>query len=160
MNPQFLAAMAASASDLAFQVGKATDRQTRKGLLSVLLYLCRGMQDVAPRNASKRAQARADDLGIGDLRQYSFYDAGRFPGGRKGSGMHWEHWKPAVDMRDAILALPVPFPETVAAVLSEARICWILLEEADALRQLGHSTGRADPALSYRAAGIVLAHDW
>lgn len=160
MNNHFLTTMAASASDLAFQLQRTTDRQTRKGLLSVLLFLCRGMQDVAPRNASKRAQARADELGIGDLRQYGFYDAGRFPGGRKGSGMHWEHWKPAVDMRDAILDLTVPFPDTVQAILSEARICWILLEEAEELRKLGHNTGRSDPGESYRAAGIELAYTW
>ena len=160
MNPQFLAVMAETASGIVLSLQKTTDREARRGLLSLLLTLCRGMQDVAPRNASIRAQARAHELGLGDLREHDFYDGARFPGGRKASMMHWEHWKPAVDLRNEILALTSPTPSAVECILKNARICWILLEEATLLRKLGHNTGRADPAESYKAAGIELAYPW
>jgi len=118
------------------------------------------MEDVCPRNASKAAQARADELNIGDLRKYHFDDGGRFPGGRKSSNLHWEHWKPAVDLRDEILSLEDSSPESISAVLAKARVCWVLAEENNRLNSLGHRTKREDPQKCYDDACIEMHYDW
>lgn len=160
MNQEFLNTMAAVACSCIQQIKATKDEKARKGLLSLLLTLCRNMEDIAPRNASKAAQKRADDLEIGDLRKYHFDDGGRFPGGRKKTELHWEHWRPAVDIRNELLELTEPTLENVKEVLSTAKICWVLLSENKKLDKRGQRSSRKDPSKSYAIAEIELQHDW
>lgn len=152
--------MAESALCIVFQIRMTSDKQTQKGLLSLLLTLCRNMEDVATRNASEAAQLRASHLGLGDLRRYHWDDGGRFPGGRKSSRLHWEHWKPAVDMRTEILSLEIPSVDDIEKILKGARVCWILLEENEVLNRNGHRTKRLDPEICYKEANIKLCYSW
>ena len=160
MQGEFLSSMAGAASDLTKRIHNTTDVVAKRGLLSLLLTLCRNMEDVCPRNVSKAAQVKADELNLGDLRQYHFDDGGRFPGGRKASMLHWEHWKPAVDLRNEMLSVEDPTPESMAAILMKARVCWILQEENDKLNSLGHRTKRLDPQTCYDEAGIEMHYSW
>jgi hypothetical protein len=154
MNEEFLNSMSVVACSLISQIKSTNDKKTKKGLLSLLLTLCRNMEDVAPRNASKKAQARADQLKLGDLRSYHFDDGPRFPGGRSNSKLHWEHWKPAVDIRSELLSLDEPTTENVKDILSQAKICWVLLDENKLLDKRGQRKSRKDPAESYKIAEI------
>lgn len=159
MKVTFLAAMSKTAACMALQLqDDDLDAAARRGLMHMLLMLCRNMQETAPINASRAAQEEADKIGIGDLRRKKFSDGSRFPGGR--GRFHWEHWRPAVDLRDEILRLREPTAESTAEVLRTARICWILQEENSKLNEIGCRTGRSDPGSAYAAAGIELAHEW
>lgn len=160
MQEEFLKAMAGAASDLVKRIHSTRDRKAKRGLLTLLLTLCRNMEDICPRNASKAAQTRADELNIGDLRQYHFDDGGKFPGGRKSSNLHWEHWKPAVDLRDEMLSVENPDQKEMERILVKARVCWILMSENDALNSLGHRTRRSDPQKCYDDAGIEMNYEW
>ena len=160
MSEEHLRVMSETAVDMTRRLRTVTDVTARRGMMSLLLTLCRNMEDVAPRNASVAAQERANQLGMGDLRRFHFDDGGRFPGGRKASRLHWEHWRPAADLRRDILALEAPTPEAVAQVLRGSRVCWILLEENERLNSLGFKTNRPDPVVCYGAAGIDLAYEW
>lgn len=160
MNSSFVRSMAEISLCIVNKIKENEEKQTGKGLLSLLLTLCRNMEDVAVRNASCAAQLRANQLGLGDLRNYHWDDGGRFPGGRKESGLHWEHWKPAVDMRTEILRLENPSIDSIENILKNARVCWILLEENDSLNKNGHKMRRRDPELCYKEANIALYYDW
>ena len=160
MNINFINDMAEVALTIVSRLSKTTDVVSRKGLNSLLLTLCRNMEDIAPRNVSEKAKARADALGIGDLRQYHWDDGSRFPGGRKASRLHWEHWRPAADMKNDMLSLENPTVEDMKCILSSARICWILLEENKILDDLGQRYKRKDPNQAYQQASIKLAHSW
>lgn len=160
VNQEYLDKMTSITIEILKQLSSTKDPVARRGVLTLLLTLCRNMEDVAPRNASKSAQQRADSLSLGDLRQYHFDDGGRFPGGRKNSRLHWEHWKPASDLRRDLLNLYQPSHESVKQILEKSRVCWILLEENDVLNSLGHRINRKDPEKCYREANIDLAYDW
>jgi hypothetical protein len=160
MNKSFLEVMSRVACDMLKSIKTVTDTETKRGVKALLLTLCRNMEDVAPRNASKAAQDRANELGIGDLRQLHFDHGSRFPGGRKKSLLHWEHWKPAADLRNELLALHDPTLKDVEAVLSSARVCWVLLEENARLNDLGYRTGRESPDIAYAEAKIELQYEW
>jgi hypothetical protein len=160
MNQQFLDYMAAAASQMITSIESLTDPAAIRGAKAILLTLCRNMEDVAPRNVSVKAAARGRELGIDDLRAYHFDAGGRFPGGRKASRLHWEHWRPASDLRSELLSLHDPTPAACKSVLETARVCWVLLEENDELNRRGCRTGRRDPAGDYAAAGIEMQYEW
>jgi len=160
INQEYLDKMSNIAIEILKQLSSTIDPIARRGVLTLLLTLCRNMEDVAPRNASRSAQQRADSLSLGDLRKYHFDDGGRFPGGRKNSHLHWEHWKPAADLRRELLGLSNPTPQSVRQILEKSRVCWILLEENDTLSRLGHKINRKDPEKCYQEANIDLAYDW
>ena len=160
MNPEFLQVMSETACDMVKKIKDVKDIRARRGMMALLLTLCRNMEDVAARNASTKAQMRADELNLGDLRQYHWDDGGRFPGGRKSSRLHWEHWRPAVDLRNEMLSLEDPTPDQIKIILSTSRVCWILLDENDKLNSLGYRTNRVDPKTCYDEAGIELHYEW
>ena len=153
--------MATVAETMISQMRSVSDTETLRGLNAILLQLCRNMEDVAPRNASIVAQRHAFALGIGDLRLYHFDHGRNFPGGRKRSSLHWEHWKPASDVKNELLSLPVDHSiQQIECILSQSRICWILLEENDRLNKLGFRTNRRNPELCYQQANISLYYPW
>lgn len=160
MNDSFVEAMSRVALSLISEIKNAKDNETKRGLNSLLLTLCRNMEDVAPRNASKKAAERASMLGLGDLRQYHWDDGSRFPGGRKATQLHWEHWRPAADLKRDILSLKSASEEQIRTILGSARICWITLDENKKLDDLGHRYNRSNPEKSYVEAQIELAYDW
>lgn len=160
MNEEFVRVMSETACDMTLRMRGLRDTSAKRGMMSLLLTLCRNMEDVASRNASKDAQARAYKLGLDDLRKYHWDDGRRFPGGRKSSRLHWEHWRPAADLRRDILALETPTSEKIQCILKTARVCWILLEENVKLNELGHRINRKDPQLCYEEAQIQLCYDW
>lgn len=153
--------MATIANTIISQMRAVSDTETLRGLNAILLQLCRNMEDVAPRNASIAAQRRAFSLGIGDLRLYHFDHGRNFPGGRKNSTLHWEHWKPAADIKNELLSLPSEHSiQQIESILSQSRICWILIEENNKLNQLGFRTNRRNPNLCYQQANISLYYPW
>jgi hypothetical protein len=161
MNPRFITSMAHCSAEILKQIRNTQDQQTITGLLSLLLTLCRNIEDVAPRNASTSAQHRANQLGLGDLRQYHFDHGSKFPGGRKLSQLHWEHWTPAVHIRNSILSLPQDYsPQQIESLLGHSRICWITLDENSKLNNLGFKSTRPNPHLAYQQANITLAYPW
>lgn len=160
MNESFVSAMASVACSIISQMRFTKDEETIRGLNSLLLTLCRNMEDVAPRNASRMAVERADELGLGDLRAYHWDDGSRFPGGRKATKLHWEHWRPAADLKRDMLKLKLPNEGDVRQILNTARICWITLDENKKLDELGHRYNRTNPEVSYKEARIELAYDW
>ena len=160
MNEEFLNVMSSTAHYMLSQMKDLKDLKAMRGMMSLLLALCRNMEDIAPRNASKKAQARANELNLGDLRQYHFDNGSKFPGGRKSSLLHWEHWKPAADMRNELLSLGEATIQDVKSIISQTKICWILLEENKVLDLLGQRTKRRDPLEAYSLAKIELYYDW
>lgn len=160
MNSPFVASMARVALSIVNELRVCRDADTKRGLNSLLLTLCRNMEDVAPRNASRMAVERATELGLGDLRRYHWDDGSRFPGGRKATRLHWEHWRPAADLKRDILALGRPTEKSISEILGSARICWITLDENKRLDELGHRYNRSNPVQSYADARIELAYDW
>jgi hypothetical protein len=161
MNGVFLATMSDLASQMVLSAPAAgADPAAERGLRALLMTLCRNMEDVAPRNVSVKAAHRGRSLGIDDLRRLHFDDGCRIPGGRRSSSLHWEHWLPVAEMRRELMSLSDPTPAACRAVLSKARLCWILKEEDDRLSELGFRSRRPDPDAAYRAAGIELAYPW
>ena len=161
MNDSFLDTMSNLASQMIAQMPAAEgDAAAERGLRSLLMTLCRNMEDVAPRNASTKAAARGRELGIADLRAFHFDDGCRIPGGRAASRLHWEHWFPVAEMRRELVCLRDPTPTACRTVLAKARLCWILKEEDSALTALGFRSRRPDPDAAYRAAGIEMEYSW
>jgi hypothetical protein len=160
MDPDFINSMSEVALSIIVQLSKPQSKQSTRGLHSLLLTLCRNMEDVAPRNASVAAQTRADELHLGDIRNYHFDHGSRFPGGRKKSELHWEHFIPAVHLKSQLLSLVNPTSDIIKPILSQSRICWITLQENSKLNSLGFKSVRPDPQLAYQQANITLAYPW
>jgi hypothetical protein len=160
MDPDFLNSMSEVSLSILQQLSRPQSAPSTKGLHTLLLTLCRNMEDVAPRNASVAAQTRADELKLGDLRNYHFDHGSKFPGGRKNSELHWEHFFPAAHLKSQLLSLVNPTTELIKPILSQSRICWITLQENSKLNSLGFKSVRPDPQLAYQQANIILAYPW
>jgi hypothetical protein len=160
MDSDFLNSMSEVSLSILQQLSRPQSTPSTKGLHALLLTLCRNMEDVAPRNASVTAQTRADELKLGDLRNYHFDHGSKFPGGRKNSELHWEHFFPAAHLKSQLLSLVNPTTDLIKPILSQSRICWITLQENSKLNSLGFKSVRPNPQLAYQQANIILAYHW
>lgn len=118
----------------------------------MLGWMARDLERYVVPGVSRAAQARADELGLGDL---SRFDWGHQRGLMKDPTreiFHWEHVVPVSDMVKALLALDDPTPSAIVPILMRAEIAWILKSEDKLLRR----SGRPDPRTAYLAAGIEL----
>lgn len=126
----------------------------------LLALACRKVDEIAPVNVSKKAQDKAKELGLEDLRTYCWFCPimSKLRDGPKRKRLFlWEHYKPVADLQSAILALGSdPSHEQVAAILGMTKIVWVLREEGEALG----NRSRPDPAKAYNDAGISLLHPW
>jgi len=123
----------------------------------------RKVDEVAPVNVSEAAAKRARELGLKDLRRYCWFCQPRKRGmndlGRE--TFHWEHFATVSEMTREIYSLGEEPPiASIATVLSQARIVWILKSENARLSEAKSGSRRANPAEAYERVGIALEHDW
>ncbi len=119
---------------------------------TVLKWMARDLENFVLPMVSAAAQARADQMGLPDLRQFRWRDQPKKMKDPDRSIFHWEHYTPVSNLVDGLLQIRTPTLETIANILKTARIVWILKEEN---ARLSHRS-RKDPALDYRNAGIDL----
>lgn len=104
---------------------------------------------IEPR-VSVNAQKIADANNLGDLTKQRYRTPKAWP---RGGDLYWEHAKPVVDIKKALLELrPPPSAEEILAVVSEAEIAWITRDEEKLLPKTGRSNWRA----IYQANNIEL----
>jgi len=114
--------------------------------------MARHLESFVEPRSSRAAQALADEIGLGDLRQYRWLDQ---PSKMRDLGrrlFHWEHATQTSDLVKALLRLEEPTVEAIAVVLRSTTIAWITKKE-DARLPLGE---RPDWQAAYDAAGIKL----
>jgi len=119
---------------------------------TVLKWMARDLENFVLPIVSAAAQARADQMGLPDLRQFRWRDQPKKMKDPDRSIFHWEHYTPVSNIVDRLLHMETLNRETIAEILRTARIVWILKEEN---ARLTHRS-RKDPALDYRNAGIDL----
>lgn len=126
----------------------------------LLALACRKVDEIAPVNVSEKAQKKAKELGLDDLRTYCWFCPimSKLRDGPKRRRLFlWEHYKPVADIQNAILSLgPEPSQENVASILGMTKIVWVLREEGEALG----NRSRPDPARTYQDAGVSLLYPW
>lgn len=139
-----------------------TQATTRRGsavatsCCSLLAHLARELEDVCPRNVSRAAHQKAQELGLGDLRRFHWDDRAKEPLRRYTEVFHWEHFWPVGQLLRDLEGLARPTEQSVAAILSRTKIVWVLKVED---RRLPKSI-RPNPDSAYATAGIVLMHAW
>lgn len=131
---------------------KDAPADVRGTLATMLVWMARDLERYVMPGVSRAAQARADELGIGDLRQFHWGHQRGLMKDPTRQIFHWEHVVPVKDMVKALLALDDPTPLTIVPILIRAEIAWILKSEDKLLRR----SGRPDPRAAYLAAGIEL----
>ncbi len=131
---------------------KTAPADVRGTLSAMLRWMARDLERYVLPGVSRAAQARADELELGDLAEFNW---GHQRGAMKDPTraiFHWEHVVPVSDTVTALLALEDPTSSTIAPILMRAEIAWILKTEDKRLRR----KGRPDPRAAYVAAGIEL----
>lgn len=118
----------------------------------MLGWMARDLERYVVPGVSRAAQARADELGLGDLSRFNWGHQRRLMKDPTREIFHWEHVVPVSDMVKALLALDDPAPSAIVPILIRAEIAWILKSEDKLLRR----SGRPDPRTAYLAAGIEL----
>lgn len=104
---------------------------------------------IEPR-VSVNAQKIANANNLGDLTKKRYRTPAAWIGG---GDLYWEHAKPVVDIRRALLKLePLSTTEEILQVVSQAEIAWITRDEEKLLPK----TGREDWQETYRANNIEL----
>ena len=106
--------------------------------------------------ASKRAQKKADQLGLGDLAQYHWRHQKKAMGDKERKVFHWEHVHTVRQLRTELLKLPSPDDASVRRVLRKATGAWILKSEDKKLSDNGYTSKRPFPFAAYRKVGIEL----
>jgi hypothetical protein len=126
----------------------------------LLTLACRKVDEIAPVNVSKKAQEKANELGLEELRSYCWFCPimSKLRDGPKRKRLFlWEHYRPVADIQSELLSLgPRPILEQASAILGKTRIVWVLREEGDALG----NRSRPDPATTYHDASVELLYPW
>lgn len=151
-----ITALASVAAMLLSRTGAGRAEAVDRSCDSLLRHLARELEDVCPRNVSKRAREKAAQLGLGDLRRFHWDDRKKRVLRGHAQLFHWEHYWPVSDQVRDLRALCAPQENAIAAILRRTRIAWVLAEENARLQRCR----RSDPARSYAEAGIELAHPW
>jgi hypothetical protein len=105
---------------------------------------------------SQAAQARADELGIGDLSYFHWDHQRQRMKDPKRLTFVWEHVWTAAQLRAELLNMPDPTEETARRLLNRACGAWILRTEDKKLSDAGYQSERPRPFAAYRKVGIVL----
>ena len=92
---------------------------------------------------------------LGDLRRFHWDHQVRRMRDPDRSIFHWEHFLPVSVLRRRLLSLADPSTQSIAPILADADIAWILKQEDLELTRLGYSSDRDDPTAAYSAANIV-----
>jgi hypothetical protein len=121
----------------------------RSLLKSAMRDLERFVQPLASRAALDRAAA----LRIGDPRGYTWNDQPTKMKDPERTIFHWDHIIPVSDLAAACLDLPDAQFADIEAIISKARVVWILRDEDRRLRKYGRGD---DPFKNYRDAGVEL----
>lgn len=127
----------------------------RNYLATSLRYAVRQFEMFVTPLRSVAAQAKADELGFGDLTQYRWGQRH----GLKENGLHvfhWEHAQTVGHMSRLLTSLVEPTLPQIEAVVRSAVIVWVLKSEDAELRRLGYNTVRPDWRAAYACAGIQL----
>lgn len=104
---------------------------------------------IEPR-VSVEAQKIADTNNLGDLSKKRYRTPKAWVGGED---LYWEHAKPVVDIRRALLKLkPNSPPKDILSIIGQAEIAWITRDEEKRLPK----TGREDWHKDYKTNNIEL----
>jgi hypothetical protein len=131
---------------------------TKKGYIKeIITRTIRMVESVSPLDVSKKAQEKADMMGIGSLYQYGWLDQKRRNGMQDYNReiFHWEHFYPIQQQVDELLALEELTDEAIYHIIRRGKICWILKEENQILDRIAKSK-RPNPEEAYQQAGIIL----
>jgi hypothetical protein len=131
---------------------KASPTDVRGTLATMLGWMARDLERFVVPGVSRAAQARADELELGDLAQFHWGHQRGIMKDPTREIFHWEHVVPVSDTVKALLALEDPTPTTIVPILMRAEIAWILKIEDKRLPR----KDRPDPHAAYVAAGIEL----
>ncbi|WP_146071511.1 hypothetical protein [Bosea lathyri] len=131
---------------------KSAPADVRGTLAAMLRWMARDLERYVVPGVSRAAQARADELELGDLSKFHWGHQRAAMKDPTREIFHWEHVVPVSDIVQALVALENPMPSTIAPILMRAEIAWILKSEDKVLRR----RGRPDPRAAYVAAGIEL----
>ncbi len=131
------------------------NEQARRYYFYCMKWMMRGLDQFARPRVSRKADERANQMGVGDLHQYGWNDQSQFmrDAGRK--VFHWEHATQTSDLALKVLGLEEITPEGVVAALSDLTVVWILKDE----NRLLPRGPRLDWNATYQAAGIELMPD-
>jgi hypothetical protein len=117
-----------------------------------LKLLVRHMEIYVQPAVSRRAAARARDMGLPDLRKMRWADQPKRMNDPGRKIFHFEHVVRVADMVDDILSLSPPEAPAIENILRSATIAWILKEEDRSLPP----GRRVDPRATYATVGIEL----
>lgn len=131
---------------------KVASADVRGTLATMLSRMARDLERYVVPGVSVAAQARADELELGDLAQFHWGHQRALMKDPTRAIFHWEHVVPVSDTVKALLALEDPTPLTIVPILMRTEIAWILKIEDKRLPR----KGRPDPRAAYVAAGIDL----
>lgn len=129
-------------------------RDVRIWLSSLLGHACRELEDFIEPKVSVKAQERARQMGLGDLRRFHYDHQDTKMKDPNRRVFHWEHFVPVSLLKRRLMALPDPSAAAILPVLAIAEIAWIVKEEDAELRRLGFGSDREDPVAAYSAAKI------
>jgi hypothetical protein len=137
--------------EIACQYPNAAKALRRYYRTSLILTL-RQLENFVVTRVSRAAQKKADEMGVGDLRQYKYSKQETRMKDRNRKIFHFEHIVPNSDMATLITNLKQPTLDGVTEIMMSAGVAWILKEEDLRLKR----NDRADPLNAYKEAGIEL----
>ncbi|MBX3198866.1 MAG: hypothetical protein KF894_12090 [Labilithrix sp.] len=144
--------LAASIVSLIQAVNSAEDAATKRYCRRVLHLVVRETR--TPVYVSNRAQRLATKMGLGDLRNYGWYQQRTKMQDPERKLFAWEHVVTVKDLTEQLLALKDPTPHRARRILRQARVAWILRSENERLNELGFRQSR--PRDAYERANIKL----
>jgi hypothetical protein len=137
---------------IADQYWLTSSRDLRWHLRTSLKWLIRDLEQYVQPRVSRRAQAKALELGLPDLHRMVWADQRTKMKDPERSIFHWEHVTQVADMTDSILNLNPRTKSDIESILHTAMVAWILKEEDRALPR----GPRSDSLNFYKDNGIVL----
>jgi hypothetical protein len=130
----------------------------RQYKLKLLTCMCRELEKLIQLDKSEAAQKNADQLGLGDLRQYAWIHRSKLPGSID-EGFHFEHTVPVKMLVMSLLNLSAPTIKDVEDIIATAQVSWVTRRENKELDKRGYHHNRPDPVKAYAEAGIVLCRN-
>jgi hypothetical protein len=119
----------------------------------ILGQMIRNLERFIKPRVSVDAQAKADEMGIGDISRFQWRDQPIRMRDPDRKIFQFEHTKPVHDLIQEILCLQNPDLESIRTILSRASITWITKDEDRRLKRFRRSE---DPLEDYARAGIRL----
>lgn len=134
------------------------DEREQRWVKNLIQLGCRKLEDFITPNVSVKAQAKADQMEVGQLSQYGWLDQKSKMNDPDRSIFHFEHILTVADLVDRLLKLgSEPSVDSVNAVIEKAAVAWILKSEDQLLNEKGYKNKRPEnPLDAYEVCGIEL----